>query len=113
MILYGKKKFSKLEPFHCGICNITDINHLKYLRRLIIDNLTINNNEIKDIVNIQTLYIRNNYKITNINHITNLIELRIFGISSLMNDRIRGIVNTQILNINNNFNITDINHMTN
>src|SRR5579872_6405544 len=55
---------------------ITNVNHCVNLEKLYVyGNCEINDNAMKDCINIKELYVDNNNKITNVNHCVNLEKL--------------------------------------
>ena len=115
-------RIDKCKHLHFDKCvNITELiinssepislNHMKNLTKLDIRSSFTNEN-IKDLYHVESLILRDNININDVNHMHKLKVLILYGNNIFDNDSFKYCVDIEELNIENNKYITNINHLT-
>lgn len=102
-----------LEIYRYNNCTITNLNHMKNLKKLVLHNVcSLTDEGIRDLLNIEHLDLSKCEMISDINHLTKIKILYLQTCCNINNDSIKH-VNPEILVLSNIKNITDINHINN
>jgi len=131
-IFYGTdfNFLENLKVLNAGMCNFDECYYIdpdKYHTLVTFygngsrEFMNTTNESIKNLTNIEELYLSGNFNIYNINH---LKKLKILDASITINDNgiyscgiddesIQNLINIEVLNANGNGKITDVNHLTN
>lgn len=113
--IFEQIKFSQIQSLNLhNINNIHKLNHLVFLKELIVsNNPLINDSILKQLTNLETLDVKNCPLITNINYLTKLEKLNISGELCGVDDYGISKLNLKHITIIRNNKISTINHMTN
>ena len=116
-INFNVSNLTKLTYLKVGDYPIEGVSYLTNLRELCVNSCTnniITQNDIMNLSLLTSLHISFNKKISNINHLSNLLSLEISGrFTEFYQSSISNLTNITYLNIETNTHITNLSHMPN